>query len=68
MQASIELSTKPCFLCSQTENTVKVRVKELDFAGVVCASHLFQIMKRNGSSEDPIRPPQKEASRVSNAS
>lgn len=40
------LSDKPCFLCGSKEDTADVKFRDGSFQGVVCKTHLFQLLKR----------------------
>ena len=52
MQAVIELSKIGCLICGAKEHTVKTKVKDIEFAGVLCVKHLLEILRRNDSSRD----------------
>ncbi len=43
---TVKLSDKPCVFCGAKTDTAVAKSKEQAFQGVVCAKHLFEILKK----------------------
>ncbi len=53
---TVKLSTSPCVFCGTLEDTALAKEKDHDFSGVVCAQHLFELLRKWDESFDHDDP------------
>ena len=50
-----QVTDKPCFQCGNRQETADVKFKDGTFSGVLCKTHLWEAMKRNGQTVEGQR-------------